>query len=250
MAAGKFYKMRRKIIIFTIILSIVLYLAGVLSGLYANKFVKEETKQDIQIFKKETESSLGSLQSYVQFLDANLKNMQLEQTFIETLGQAQVCDFLNISRDEMIRQLRYYWSKLPYRIEDYEKNIASEEYLLLKQQYEHLSIRTWIIARTQYNKCNINIAHGLYFYANDCPLCVQQGQQIDQLNKKILASSSDLIMFPVDFNSEETITKNLKSYYGINSVPAIIINDKVFQGRLFTAQELMNFPRRSGGNGS
>lgn len=242
----KQFSKRKSIIVLAVILSFVLYFAGVISGLYANKLLKEETKQDIQAFKKETENYLSSMQNYIYFLDSNLKNMQLEQTFIETLNHTQMCYFLNISRNDMIKQLRFYWSKLPYRIEEFEKNNqVTDEYLLLKQQYEHLSIRTWIIARNQYDRCSINVVHGLYFYSTDCEKCVQQGQQIDRLNRKVQLAGSDLIMFPVDFNSNETIVKNLKEYYGIDSVPAIIVNDKVFQGKLFTAEELTKFPKKN-----
>jgi len=241
-------KIQRKmtsIIIIAIIISLVLYLAGVLSGIYANKVVKEETKEDIKILKQETKQDLESLQKYVNFLDTNLKNLQLEQTFAESLTHEQMCNFSSISLNDMVQQLGYYWSKLPYRIEEYERNSEiSEDYLLLKNQYAILSIRTWIIAKNQYDKCNVNMVHGLYFYSVYCDVCVKQGEQIDRLSKKIVDSGSNLIMFPVDFNSDHSIIRNLKNYYNINSTPAIIINDKVFQGRLFRAEELMNYPKR------
>lgn len=246
MTSQKIYSRRNGIILFVVALSIILYFAGVLSGLYANRLIKEQTEKDIRSFKKETESYLASLQGYVSFLDTNLKNMQLEQTFIETLDRDQLCNFLNLSMGEMVKQLQFYWSKLPYRIEEYEKNNElSEEYLALKQQYLHLSIRTWIIAKSQYEKCDIDIVHGLYFYSKDCDKCVKQGEQIDRFNKKVSASGSSLIMFPIDFNSEESIIKNLKKYYNITSTPAIVVNDKVSQGRLFTAEELMKYPTRN-----
>ena len=230
---------KRHIIFFAIVISVMLYLTGVFSGLYANKLVKESTQKDIFNLKTETSKDLELLQNYIDFLDSNLKDMQLEQTFIETLNDEQRCIFSSISLNELFSQLSYYWSKLPYRIEEYEKyNELSEEYKTLKKQYAHVSIRTWILARSQYEKCNINLIHGLYFYSADCDECVKQGEQLDTLGKNIKQQGMEIIMFPIDFYLKEPIVENLKKYYNIKLTPAIVINDKVLQGRLFTASEL------------
>src|SRR3989338_7771691 len=235
------------IILFAIFASVILYLAGVFSGLYANKILKEATEKDISILKEKTSKDLVALQSYVDFLDVNLKSMQLEQTFRETLASEQMCSFSRISFNELLSQLGYYWDRLPYRIEEYEKyNKLSEDYKLLKQQYAHLSIRTWILARNQYEKCSMNVTHGLYFYSADCKECVEQGEQLDKLNLKARASGKEMVMFPIDFYMGEPIASNLKKYYGINSSPAIIINDNVLQGRLFTAEELFSAQNTAG----
>lgn len=230
---------RRHIILFAIIISIILYLTGVFSGLYANKLVKESTQKDIFNLKTETSKDLELLQNYIDFLDSNLKDMQLEQTFIETLNDEQRCIFSSISLNDLFSQLGYYWSKLPYRIEEYEKyNELSEEYKTLKKQYAHVSIRTWILARSQYEKCSIDLIHGLYFYSADCEECVKQGEQLDILGRNTNQQGTEIIMFPIDFYLKEPIVENLKKYYNIKSTPAIVINDKVLQGRLFTASEL------------
>ena len=245
MPIKKSLKKRNLIIVAAVIISVILYMAGVLSGIFANKVVKEEAKHDISNLKKETKQDLNSLQTYVEFLDINLKNMQLEQTFTETLNHDDMCKFSSISMNALVNQLEFYWSKLPFRLEEYEKNNKiTDEYFLLKDQYAHLSIRTWMLAKSQYEKCNMNVVHGLLFYSANCNACVEQGKQIDLLNKKISSMGSNLIMFPVDFNSKQIIVRILEDYYSINSTPAIIINDKIFQGRLFTAEELMKYPKK------
>jgi len=235
-----FLKKRTGIITVAIIISIILYLAGVFSGLFANNLVKKETQQNIDTLKQETEEYLDELGNYIEFLDTNLKSMQLEETFAETLTSEERCDFFQISLNELVGQLGYYWDRLPYRLEEFEKNnILTDEYKLLKEQYTHLSIRIWILAKNQFDKCDSDIVHGLHFYSADCENCVEQGEQLDELNLKVLAAGSDIIMFPIDFNSEDTIIKNLKKFYSINSTPAVIINNKVHQGRLFKTDELL-----------
>jgi len=232
---------KRKIVItLTIILSISLYLAGVFSGLYANKLISKETKEDIRVLKEETTQDLENLGGYIDILDTSLKNMQLEQTFLDSLEKEEMCIFSKISLRELFNQISLYWDRLPFRLEEYERDTElSEEYLLLRKQYTHISIRAWIIAKSQHDKCSKDIVHGLYFYSKDCKDCVNQGMQLDELSRTIRDSGKDFVMFPIEFNSEETIVKNLKKHYGINFTPAIMINDNVFQGRLYDAKELL-----------
>lgn len=231
---------RKHIILIAVLVSLILYISGVYSGLYANKLVKESTKKDISILKEETEQDLEVLKGYIDFLDKNLKSMQLDQTFSETLTEEERCEFSAISLNGLFNQLRFYWDRLPYRIEEYERyNELSEEYQVLKQQYAHVSIRTWILARNQYENCNANVVHGLYFYSKDCEECIKQGEELDKFNEKLGKEGIEVVMFPIDFFLDEPVITNLKTYYKITKTPAIIVNDKVFQGRLFKADELL-----------
>jgi hypothetical protein len=233
-------KKKNFIILIAIVASIILYLAGVFSGLSANKLVREETQTGITSLKTETKQNLQALQSYVDLLDSSLRSIQLEQTFMDTLSNKEMCNFSQISQKELFNSLSYYWERLPFRMEEYERyNEPSEEYKILKEQYAQLSIRTWIIAKNQYEKCNRNIVHGLYFYSADCQDCIKQGEELDKLSIKVRNQDKDTVLFPIDFYLNETIVKNLEEYYKINSTPALIINDKVFQGRLFKAEELL-----------
>jgi len=72
---------RRTLIIVAVILSIVLYLAGALSGLYASKLIEERTKEDIGTLQSKTERDMQLLKDYITILDSNVKDMQLEQVF-------------------------------------------------------------------------------------------------------------------------------------------------------------------------
>lgn len=243
-------KIKKGVIAFAVFAAFVLYFSGVFSGLYAKDAtlkqtesdinqLKLETRQDLSEFSLETEQDIVSLSSYISFLDRNLKSMQLEETFAETLNEKEKCEYSRISLDELVNQLGYYWEKLPFRLEEYEKNNQpTSEYLQLKAEYTDLSIRIWILARRQNENCNTDIVPGLHFYSKDCEECVAQGEQIDKLNSLIAVSGRNLIMFPVDSDSTDPLIANLRRFYSINSTPAVIINDRVFQGKLFEAEEL------------
>ncbi|MFH1174209.1 MAG: hypothetical protein V1725_03695 [archaeon] len=222
--------MKRKtgIIIAVIIMSILLYLAGVMSGLFANKLLEQRTKQDLQ-----------SLRSYVDVLDANVKNMQLEQVFAETLSREEYCKFSAVSTNYLVGQLREYWLKLPFRIEEYEQtNKLSDTYLQLKKEYTQVSIRTWIVVRNKYSQCNAGLLPVLYLYNANCTSCTEQGKELDDIQRRALAEKKDILVLTVDSDADEIIIKTLKQYYGITSTPAIIIGNRVFQGRVFTADQL------------
>ena len=241
---------RKTIYGIALVASIILYLAGVLSGLYANKILENkvssdlsnyqtETQKDITTLKRNTSAEVNQLAGYIKVLDNNINDLQLEQQFIESLGQEEVCKFLNISLERRFSQLGYYWGKLPFRIEEYEKNNSlSPEYIELKTEYTLLSIRTWILARNHYQKCQSDIKQGLYFYSKNCNDCVKQGEQLDQLNSNLTKSGKKVMIFTIDFDSDQAIVRSIEKHYKINSTPAVIINDKVFQGRVFTPEEL------------
>lgn len=240
------------IITVAIVLSIVLYLAGVFSGLYANKVIemkteqdlknlKYETKKDIEFLKAETKEDVELMKIYVESLERNLKNTQLDQIFIDTLDDDIKCDFSTITTNSLLDQLGFYWENLPFRIEAYEKNnVLSEEYLKLKEQYTQLSIRAWVIANKNYHSCKSGFIPLLYFYTKNCSNCISQGEELDLLQSNNTELKQKIVVFTVDMDSEEITIKNLKEFYNITSTPALIVNNKVLQGRLFSKQEILD----------
>ncbi|RME30758.1 hypothetical protein D6789_04665 [Candidatus Woesearchaeota archaeon] len=242
---------RRNFIIgVALFMSALLYLAGVLSGLYANKILEErtnthlaslknETEQDIRTLQEGTQEELQHLQNYINFLETTLKSMQLERLFAETLSQEQACAFSALSMQYLITQLQVYREQLPFRIEAYERdNELSEEYLQLKEQYNALSVQAWIVARNQHLACGTDLVYGLYFYSRDCENCVRQGEELDTFTLSLQREGKDVMLFTIDADSDDPLINIIKNYYSITAVPALIINDNVYQGRVFTANQL------------
>lgn len=246
-----FKKNRTAILTVAIILSIILYLAGVFSGLYANKIIEKKTTADLLNLKNETNTSLENIKTgakqdfdilsdYIKFLDGHLQNLQLEQTFMETLSSQEKCNFTEIAMDSLLKQFEYYWDRLPLRIEEYESQVddLSQEYVLLKQQYTQLSIRTWILANNRNKECNGDLITILYFYTRNCNNCVAQGEVLDELRNYYMLKNKDVLIFTVDLNSDFSIIRYMKQYNQIESAPALLIDDTVYQGRVFNLDEL------------
>jgi len=244
-------KNNKLIITVVIISSIFLYLAGVFSGLQASRIIeqkteqdietlKEETKQDIRFLQEDTEEQVEYLNEYIEFLETNLRSLQYEQAFAQTLEDKEQCRFSQITMGHLFSELARYWNILPYRIEQYEKeNTLTDEYMVLKSQYTQLSVRTWMLAKSMHKQCDVDVVYGLHFYSTDCEDCVQQGEELDKLTSMVTDNGREFVLFPIDISSDESIVKVIKEYYRINSTPAVLLNDRVFQGRLYSAGELM-----------
>lgn len=247
--------MMRIIILLVLALSVILFLTGLLSGLFANKTLEKKTQDDLADLEQKTQEDIKGLEEitreevqdlkrYISFLEKNLNSMQLEQVFFETLSHEEMCDFSNIAQDGLMDELRYYWSILPFRIEAYERdNPLTQEYLGLKDEYTKLSIRTWVLAKNRQEKCNTTLVQGLYFYSANCTSCTQQGEALDTFSSTLHGQDVEVMVFTVDYDHDDIMVINLKRFYGINATPALLINDVVYQGRYFTSDELLEAVR-------
>lgn len=233
-----------------LIVSLVLYVAGVYSGLYASKVIEKRTQDDLASLKNETsvdleelkagtEQQISYLEEYISFLERSLRSMQLEQAFVETLSHEEMCAFWGTTMDSLHDELNRYWDILPYRIEEYERTQElTDEYMLLKQQYTQLSIRTWSVAKNRNHKCNSSLVSGLHFYSTDCRECVDQGEELDALKGMLESDGRDVMIFTVDIDSDISIIRFLREHHGIDSTPALLIDDMLLKGRVYEAEEI------------
>jgi hypothetical protein len=211
-----------------VILSLVLFGAGLLSGLYVSRVLETRQQQDFSF-----------LVDYVNKLDADLKSFQLQEKFLSSLSSNEACIFATAYFDQITEDLKYYWQILPGRLEAYERDRElSEEYLELKKQYTALSIRAWIISRENYEGCDSNTMPILYFYGTDCENCVEQGEELDDLKSMMQQKNITVISFTVDKNTEDPALSLIEKYYGVNKAPALVIKERTYQGRVYVASEL------------
>jgi len=224
---------KRSLIIIAIVLSLVLYIAGLLSGLGFSKFTEKKIGM-------RTEAELSVMKDYVSRLDSDLQSAQVGEMFVQSLNDKDHCNLSSIYFEQIKKNLNYFWSVLPARLESYEENLKpSKDYSALKDKYTLLSLRAWIIARNNYEECDSDIIPVLYFYSSGCPDCVNQGEELDKLKAFLEEKNKSLIVFTVDYSQEEPSLEIIREYYGIRSVPAIVINERVLQGRLFSQNEVL-----------
>ena len=226
---------KKTIIIIAISLSIILYVFGVFSGIFANRIFEKKVDKDIEVLKE-----------YVDLFALDVKNIQLQQVFIENFEFGDQCELLNIYLTQLYSQLNQYWQILPSRLEAYEKkDNLPEEYISLKREYIRLSLRFWLLSMKNYNECNNkDIIPLLYLYSKDCDDCVFQGEQFDKYNNIMQQINKSVIVFTVDGEFPDDTIYLLKTYYNISKYPATIVNGKTVQGKVIQAGALEDFLKK------
>jgi len=224
---------KRNLIIIAVVLSLVLYAAGLLSGLSFSKFVEKNIEQ-------KTQKDLAEVVNYVQSLDSDLQSIQIEELFVKSLDENDTCKFADLYFSQINQNLNQFWKILPARLEEYEQSTTpSKDYLDLKRQYTKLSLRAWIIAKENYEKCNTGVVPVLYLYSANCSDCVKQGEALDDVKQFLSIQNISLIVFTVDFDYNEAALDLVKKYYAIEKVPALIVDGNLLQGRLFSENEII-----------
>lgn len=220
------------LILAALLLSVILYVAGVYSGLNASKLLESKVNTDVTY-----------LRGFIDNSALDIKNLQLQQLFIdsfETGNSRNKCTFLDLYVDHLYTQMGSYWDALPARLESYEQtHTPTDEYTALKREYIRFSLRYWLIARQDYEFCsNTKVVPLLYFYSKDCTNCVRQGEQFDLFTKDMQGYNKTVIVFPVDGDFPDDTTYLLKVYYNITAYPAIVWLDRPVQGRVFSGDEI------------
>ncbi len=202
---------------------IVLYLAGVFSGLATKRVIEEQTEQEIMF-----------LRGYVNQLDTDMRSFQLQERVLRSLGSER-CDISDRYFGEIAQRLNTYWEVLPERLEEYEQYAElSQEYLALKAEYTQVSLQAWIVAKENFEMCNSSVIPLLYFYTPQCEACVRQGQELDLVKSEFAQEDKTVIVFTLDKEFEDPTIRMLRSLFDITQSPAIILNSQVLQGDVFS----------------
>jgi hypothetical protein len=209
--------MRRKRLVFAAgILTIILYFLGIVTGYFIQANILSKTEEELKKVQEE-------FFVYKQ----NLENIQLEQLYLTTHKGELSCKILVSIVDEMYDNLAYFWSRLPAKLEVYEKySEVQPEYVKLKRDYTLLSIRAWLLSLSVKEKCGEDIVPALYFYSKDCDTCIEQSYVLDELKKE----NPNFSAFIVDYNLDEPIVRIIIRTYNVTEVPSFIINDKLYSG--------------------
>ncbi len=219
---------RRQILALALVLSVALYLAGLFSGLSASNLAREQSRQDFSF-----------LVGYVDTLENELGSLQIQEAFVNSLDETRRCEFAEQRFSQVAEQLNYYWSVFPTRLEEFERShTLTPEYLKLKNDYTKLSLRAWIIARDNYERCNSDTIPILYFYNASCEQCPVQGEILDGVKKALQTGNKTVLAFTLDLDQDEPSLPLIKEYYNVTEAPAIIVNEHVLQGRLFSEAEI------------
>jgi hypothetical protein len=131
----------------------------------------------------------------------------------------------DLSSDILSQELNALAQKLIYTEANLSQN--SVDLKRLKTYYTLLQIKDYLLMKKISVKCSTKPVFILYFYSTDCPACEQQGYVLTYLREQY----PNLRIYSFDYNLDNPALKTLISLYKVEkTTPAIVINDKVYNG--------------------
>ena len=196
------------------VVSVLLYVFGVISGLLIQNSSTEYTTQQIE-----------SLQRRVE-------NAQLEYIYLNTIGEKLGCNSLSVLIENSTNEVGSIGREL-VSLEN--KGQKGKTFYSLKSEYALLSTRAWILNSYVNERCHSNSTIIMYFYSIPCNDCLTQGYILDDLRDNHLKDRARI--FVLDFGSDEPIVQTLRVTYNITTTPSLIVGDKVYSG--LTSKEVL-----------
>ncbi len=187
------------LIVFVITTSI--FLIGVFLGLYLSKLRISGMESKMDDFEKNMNSFEISL-----LIEDALRNKTLS------------CKFLDSKLGETRQQLY----ELGKKAIEYEEKPYTKDYGILKEQYNFVRAKYWLMLEKYKRWCNNNYTTILYFYKTKepCQECRDQGVVLSYISQK----HPDVFVVPLDKDENITIVNIIKEAFDINSAPTLIIN--------------------------
>jgi len=131
----------------------------------------------------------------------------------------------DLSGNVLSQELNTLAQKLTYTEENLGEN--SSDLIRLKTYYALLQIKDYLLMKKISVKCNTKPVFILYFYSNNCAECEQQGYVLTYLREQY----PNLRIYSFDYNMDNPALRTMISLYKVgDTLPAIVINDKVYNG--------------------
>ncbi len=158
-----------------------------------------------------------------------LNTLSAELQFL--IVSKEPCRLLNES--DLSNELHSIGSKLEFM--ENELGTDNKKVLSLKEYYQLLELRHWLLLKQAHEKCNQNFDLIMYFYTNkrECDRCREQGGVLTYLRQK----NQKLSIYSFDDELENPAMRTVKELYGVKgSMPTLIINEQAYEGFMDSAQ--------------
>lgn len=188
------------------VISIILYVLGIVTGIYVQK------------------SLLSSVETAINSIKSDVENAQQEYILFSLRGK-ESCPILSSLSIEISNKLRNLANEL---IDLESKGESGSKFIELKKEYGVLSIRSWILRSAINANCDEDILPVLFYYSVPCPDCLQQGRILDELREENYLEKASV--YVLDKDIDHPLVKTLVKSHNVTIVPSIVVGDKVYQG--------------------
>lgn len=172
---------------------------------------------------------LKTLQYQTEKQEIDFESLQFQYLYLTSLEEeGESCSALQATLDKSVAELgKTLDTFVSYKMDS---KINKKSYMLIGRKYLLDNLQYWFFARKSKQRCNSDVVSILYFYSSErCPACSDQGVLLTYFKKLY---GEQLLVFPidVDFEEEEPLIGVMKSRYGINDYPALVIENLKYPG--------------------
>jgi hypothetical protein len=180
----------------------------ILAFLISDKFSNSKINQIKEIQSKISLDILSIETRYALLGNSSCKHVISNKTFEKGLNE----ELNNLAR----------------RVKFMENELGSKNtnVLQIKQQYNLLQIKDYLLRQDLNERCGEEIVSVLYFHELDCRDCRTQSSVLDELVERY----PEVRIYWLDRDLRTPAMETLVSMFSVDEVPAIIVNDKLTGG--------------------
>ena len=197
-------KKKRGVYLVAAFLSIVLYLAGIFTGLNIQQSLSESLEKDLASIK------------------SDIENQQQELILLSLRGKSS-CSILQSLSSTIASKLEAVSNEIR-KLENLEKDSKFNEF---KELYSTLSIRAWILKSSINENCDTKSLAVLYYYSFPCPECKEQEDILDEIKS---IDKERILTYAVDKDVNNNLVQTLVKGHGIEGTPSLVVGDDVYRG--------------------
>jgi len=213
--------MQSDILIKTTVITVIVFVLGILVGIWLDNARLEEIKERLTL------------------MDIEWNDARLQSVFYQKINGSDSCE-------DAIK------SNLDFNEKIYEEGIEIErrenvnkfapEIITEKRRYALLQLQFWLNSIELKESCNANYSSIVYFYS-----FFNENIKIDQkIQSTILLDlkgecGDKLILIPLPFDLDVSTIEFIKSNYKINSTPSILINEQIVLEGVQNKEEILKY---------
>ena len=203
------------------ILTIIIFLLGVLLGYYLEKGRIEKIEKEF-------------IDTDIEWADAKLQSLYyqiMEKEECETAIDENIV-FADKIYEQGVKLQRY---------ED--ANQLSEKMVTEKKKYALLKTEFWINSILLKEKCNAEYKNIVYFFKNEPSMTEEEEQRVQSVVLKNVKDKygRDVMLIPLPFGLEISTIEIMKKTYEISKAPSILIDEKIRLEGIQDMEEIEKF---------
>ncbi len=171
-----------------------------------------------------------------EIIKTDYESLQVQQLYLTTIPNTnESCPALKIALQESIKKLAGSLDNVKSARDS--TIINEKEMTNIERKYLNDNIRYWLFAKKTKELCGTDTAIIIFFTTTrNCDECEKQGAILTYYKKKL---QDQILIFPLNtaLEEDEAIIKILKMQYGVTTLPAIIVENDVYN-RIVEREEL------------